>query len=52
MWSQIVTTFYAHRFIPEFVFILDREEAAALRYHFGTLKPGRGQHRKYLPPGT
>lgn len=25
------------------------EGARALRYQFGTLKPGRGQHRKYLP---
>jgi hypothetical protein len=38
-----------HRFPPEFVFILRPEETAALRCQFGTLKPGRGRHRKYPP---
>jgi len=37
------------RFPPEFVFRLEPEEAAALRCQFGTLKAGRGQHRKYAP---
>lgn len=39
----------AKRFPGEFVFILEPEEVAALRCQFGTLKPGRGQHRKYPP---
>lgn len=37
------------RFPAEFVFCLEPEEAAALRCQIGTLKGGRGQHRKYLP---
>jgi hypothetical protein len=37
------------RFPPDFVFLLTREEAAALRCQSGTLKTGRGQHRKFLP---
>jgi hypothetical protein len=39
----------AKRFPGDFVFILEPEEVAALRCQFGTLKPGRGQHRKYSP---
>ena len=31
------------------MFQLSEEEFAALRLQFATLKPGRGQHRKYLP---
>jgi hypothetical protein len=38
----------AKRFPGEFVFILEPEEVAALRCQFGTLKPGRGQHRKLI----
>ncbi len=34
---------------PELGFIIKREEAAALRRQFGTLKLGRGQPRKCLP---
>jgi hypothetical protein len=46
------------RFPPDFMFRLTDEEfeelrrrsvASALRYQTGTLKPGRGQYRKYLP---
>ena len=33
----------------KFMFQLSREEAESLRFQFGTLKIGRGQHRKYLP---
>ena len=39
----------ADRFPPDFVFQLSRAEFQALRCQSGTLKPGRGQHRKYLP---
>ena len=39
----------AHRFPTEFVFLLEPQEAAALRCQIGTLKLGRGRHRKYLP---
>lgn len=39
----------AHRFPPEFVFRLEKEEAAVLRCQFGTLEPGRGRYSKYLP---
>jgi phage regulator Rha-like protein len=39
----------ATRFPPDFMFRLTEEEAAALRSQNATLKPGRGQHRKYLP---
>lgn len=38
-----------HRFPDEFMFQLTAEEAAALRSQIVTIKPGRGQHRKYLP---
>jgi hypothetical protein len=38
-----------HRFPAEFVFRLEAEEAADLRCQIGTLKAGRGKHRKYLP---
>jgi phage regulator Rha-like protein len=32
-----------------FIFQLSAEEWEALRFQIGTLKSGRGQHRKYLP---
>jgi hypothetical protein len=34
---------------PELGSIIKREETTASRYQFGTLKPGPGQPRKYLP---
>lgn len=34
---------------PDFVFVLTKEENAALRSQIATLKPGRGEHRKYPP---
>ena len=37
------------RFPADFMFQLTVEEADFLRSQFVTLKPGRGQHRKYLP---
>ena len=37
------------RFPKDFVFQLTRQESEALRYQFGTLKTGRGEHRKYRP---
>lgn len=37
------------RFPKDFVLQLTAEEAALLRSQTVTLKPGRGQHRKYLP---
>ena len=37
------------RFPKDFVFQLTRSESELLRRQFGTLKGGRGQHRKYLP---
>jgi ORF6N domain len=37
------------RFPEDFLFQLSDQEAAALRSQLATLKPGRGQHRKYLP---
>jgi len=37
------------RFPGDFMFQLSSQEAEDLRYQFGTLKSGRGQHRKYLP---
>ena len=37
------------RFPKDFMFQLTRAEYEALRSQFATLKPGRGQHRKYLP---
>jgi phage regulator Rha-like protein len=37
------------RFPVDFMFQLTLEEAERLRYQFGTLKAGRGQHRKYRP---
>jgi phage regulator Rha-like protein len=37
------------RFPSDFVFRLTRRESEALRCQIGTLKTGRGQHRKYLP---
>lgn len=39
----------AERFPVDFTFQLSREEADSLRSQIATLKPGRGQHRKYLP---
>ena len=36
----------ADRFPPDFVFQLSRKEFDSLRFQFGTLKTGRGQHRK------
>ena len=38
------------KFPADFMFRLTAEEWAALRSQFATLKTGRGQHRKYLPP--
>jgi phage regulator Rha-like protein len=37
------------RFPRDFVFQLTGQESEVLRYQFGTLKTGRGGHRKYLP---
>lgn len=37
------------RFPEKFCFQLTNEEADCLRFQFGTLNTGRGQHRKYLP---
>src|SRR3990172_5280760 len=37
------------RFPGDFMFQLTTEEAERLRYQIGTLKPGRGRHRKYRP---
>ena len=37
------------RFPKAFMFQLTKEEYEALRFQIGTLKTGRGQHRKYLP---
>jgi hypothetical protein len=37
------------RFPADFMFRLTADEAEALRFQFGTVKLGRGQHRKYLP---
>jgi hypothetical protein len=37
------------RFPDDFMFRLTAQEHAALRFQFGTLKSGRGQHRKYRP---
>jgi hypothetical protein len=37
------------RFPADFMFQLTAEESSSLRSQFATLKPGRGQHRKYLP---
>ncbi|MES3001262.1 MAG: ORF6N domain-containing protein [Pseudomonadota bacterium] len=37
------------RFPADFMFQLDADEHQSLRSQFATLKPGRGQHRKYLP---
>ena len=38
-----------HRFPKDFVFQLTQDESELLRRQIGTLKNGRGQHRKYLP---
>ena len=37
------------KFPTDFMFALTSAEWDALRSQFATLKPGRGQHRKYLP---
>lgn len=37
------------RFPGDFMFQLTSDEAKALRSQFVILKPGRGEHRKYLP---
>lgn len=37
------------RFPADFMLRLSAHEATALRSQIATLKPGRGQHRKYLP---
>jgi len=37
------------RFPGDFMFQLTTEEAERLRYQTGTLKTGRGRHRKYRP---
>ena len=37
------------RFPEDFAFVLTREEHDALRSQIAILKPGRGEHRKYLP---
>ena len=37
------------RFPADFMFQLTEEEWESLRSQFATLKPGRGQHRKYMP---
>ena len=37
------------RFPNDFMFQLSKREAESLRFQFGILKTGRGQHRKYLP---
>ena len=37
------------RFPADFLFHLTQEEFASLRSQIAILKPGRGQHRKYLP---
>jgi hypothetical protein len=37
------------RFPKDVVFQLTGQEFKLLRRQFGTLKSGRGQHRKYLP---
>lgn len=39
----------AARFPEDFMFQLSESEWEALRSQIATLKPGRGQHRKYLP---
>ena len=37
------------RFPDDFMFQLTADEQESLRFQSGTLKTGRGQHRKYLP---
>lgn len=37
------------RFPLDFMFQLTKEEAESLRSQIAILKPGRGQHRKYVP---
>ena len=38
-----------NRFPENYCFQLNEDEYNSLRCHFGTLKRGRGEHRKYLP---
>lgn len=38
-----------HRFPEDFLFQLTQNESDSLRLQIATLKPGRGQHRKFLP---
>ena len=38
-----------NKFPEDFYFQLTDEEYSCLRFRFGTLKKGRGQHRKYTP---
>ena len=38
-----------HKFPDRYYFQLTNDEWESLRFHFGTLKTKRGQHRKYLP---
>lgn len=39
----------ADRFPKDFMFQISSREWENLRYQIGTLKSGRGRHRKYLP---
>lgn len=39
----------SERFPPDFMFQMSAKEYDSLRSQFATLKPGRGQHRKYMP---
>jgi hypothetical protein len=39
----------SHRFPDDFMFQLASDEWASLRSQIATLRPDRGQHRKYLP---
>ena len=39
----------AERFPSDFYFQLTKEEYSSLRFQTGTLKSGRGEHKKYLP---
>ncbi len=38
-----------NRFPDDFMFQLNKREWESLRFQIGTLKEGRGQHRKFLP---
>ena len=37
------------RFPEDFMFLLEKQDVARLRSQIGTLKTGRGEHRKYAP---